>query len=308
MRRHARWLFATTAALFLATLALVWRQPAQQASAPAVPPPAAQPPAAAATPSSAPLPPSPAAAPPPSSFAERRASLDQRAAAGDTEAAAELGGTLAACWRYAPRSREKLEQSVINDIAAGEKPPRPIAGTSPSAELQLLLKERSQRELDVRCGNLGTAMWTWDEAARAPALLERAADAGNVQAMLDYARFAFVDIDGADEVLQQAEEILRRKHKARALLRQALQRGDARALRLLGEAYASGPVEQPDAFAAYVHMSAFFESPAAQDWPPRLRELLLQTLAQRLDAAEVARARQQASQQYAKFQAGGGTR
>lgn len=306
MQPHARWLFVTAAALVVVAPALVWLKSAPQAPSVAAPTAVAQPPAAAAVASSPP--PSPAAPLQTLSFAERRAGLDQRAAAGNADAAAELGGTLAACWRYAPRTREKLEQAVIDDIAADEKSPRLIAGLAPSPELQLLLKERSQRELDVRCGNLGTATWKWDEAARAPALLERAADAGNVQAMLDYARFAFNDIDGADEVLPQAEEILRRKHKARALLRQALQRGDARALLRLGEAYASGPVEKPDAFAAYVHMSAFFESPAAQDWPPRLRELFLQTLAQRLDAAEVTRAQEQARQQYREFQAQGAAR
>lgn len=306
MRRYARWLFVIAAALFLGALALVWLKPAPQAPPVAAPTAVAQPPTAAAGASSPP--PSPAAPLQTVSFAERRAALDQRAAAGDAEAAAELGGTLAACWRYAPRTRAKLEQAVIDRIAAGEEEPPRIAGTAASAELQLLLKERTQRELDVRCGNLGAATWKWEEAARAPALLERAADAGNVQAMLDYARFAFNDIDGADEVLQQAEEILRRKHKARALLRQALQRGDARALLLLGETYVSGPLEKPDAFAAYVHIGAFFESPVAQDWPPRLRELLLQTLAQRLDAAQVARAQEQARQQYREFQAQGAAR
>ncbi|MCQ4163395.1 hypothetical protein [Tahibacter harae] len=306
MRFQARFVFLLAAAAFLAALAYVWLKPAQQgataaatsaappATAAAAVPPPAEPPAAAAAAAAAPE--------QAASFAERRAVLDQRAAAGDAAAAAELGGILANCWRYVPATQEKIEEAVVNGLAGNVEAPL-VAGVPAPPELLLLMLQQSQQELARRCTNLGPR-WKWREMAQVPALLERAADAGQVQAMLDYAQHAFIDYGAAAEMLQDADEVKRRKEKARAFLRQALRRGEARALLLQADAYAAGPLENIDPFAAYAYMSAFFASAAAQDWPPRLRELYLQTVAQRLDPAQIAQARERGLQIYQDFQNG----
>lgn len=306
MRRHARSLFVIAAALFVATLIFVWLKPAQQGATVAEA--ATAPPLAAAVSASPqPQPPVPvtaaATAAQAATFIERRSALEQRAAAGDAAAAAELGGILATCWRYTPTTPESLEEAVVNGLAGNVEAPL-VADVPVSPELLLLMLQQSQQELARRCADVGGVKWKWHEMARAPALLERAAEAGQVQAMLDYAQHAFADYGSTADMLQDADEVKRRKEKARAFLRQALRRGEARALMLQADAYAAGPLEDIDPLAAYAHMSAFFESPAAQDWPPRLRELYLQTVAQRLDAAQVEQVRARGRQLYQDFRAG----
>lgn len=304
MRLQARSVFVMAAAVFFAALAYVWLKPAQQGAtaagtaaarpATAAAEPAQPPPAAAAA--------APAAPAQAATFAETRVVLEQRVAAGDAAAAAELGGILATCWRYVPATPAKIEEAVVNGLAGNVEPPR-VAGVPVPPELLLLMLQQSQQELARRCANLGTR-GEWREMAQAPALLERAADAGQVQAMLDYAQYAFVDYGTSAEMLQDADEVKRRKEKARAFLRQALRRGEARALLLQADAYAAGPLENIDPFAAYAYMSAFFASTAAQEWPPRLRELYLQTVAQRLEPAQIVQARERGLQIYRDFQAG----
>jgi len=274
------------------------RAPAARADGTPTPPSSARSPVATLPPAPPVPPTSPANAP-----TGHRADLEQRAAAGDADAAAELGGLFVLCRHYQARSAEELEDDVISGMADGEEPPR-IAGTPASPELVTLIVQQSQSELDRRCSGIDAGKLRWEDAARAPALLERAADAGRVQAMLDYARYAFADYGDTEQLLADADEVIRRKEKARAFLRQALRRGEAQALLLLGDAYASGPLEKIDPARAYAYMSAFFESPAAQDWPPRLREGYLQALAQRLDTTQIARARADGEQIYRDFQAG----
>ncbi|HVH33836.1 MAG TPA: hypothetical protein VM847_06980 [Tahibacter sp.] len=230
------------------------------------------------------------------------ADLERRTAAGDAEAAGELGGIIGTCRHYSPVSTQNIEETVVDGMAAGVDPPL-IAGSPVSPELLVLVLQQGQPELDRRCAGIDKDQLSGN-LARVPGLLERAADAGQVQAMLDYPRHAFAGFGGTPRMLAEADEVARRKTKARAYLREALRRGEARALLLLGDAYASGPLEKVDPLLAYAHVGAFFQTPAGQEWSPRLRELYLQALAQHLDAPQLERARQQAMQIYRDFQSG----
>jgi len=300
MRRTTRLLVSAAAALFIAALAQVGLKSAR--TSPSAPSPVAATPAVSPSDaSSRPVVAAPAK-PPPLSSSDRLAELDRSAAAGDVDAAAEFGGLLGVCGHYSPVSAANIEESVVTGMAAGLEPPQ-IAGTPAPPELVILLMQQAQPELDQRCAGIDVKQ-LWEGQARAPALLERAADAGRIQAMLDYSRHAFAGYGGVNDMLSQMDEIARRKQKARAYLRRAASLGEARALLLLGDAYASGPLEKIDPQQAYAYMSAFFRSAAAQDWPPRLRELYLQTLAQHLDAAQLAQARAQGLQLYRDFEAG----
>lgn len=311
MRRHARSLFVFAAAVFLAVLGLIWVKPAPQREALVESPGAPQAAAAASKPAApAAVSPAPTAAAAVAvtpaqtlAFAERRTTLEQRAAAGDAAAAAELGGILANCWRYTPTTTQNIEDAVVNGLAGDVETPL-VAGVPVPPELLLLMLQQSQQELARRCADVGNIKWKWKEMAQAPALLERAADAGQVQAMLDYAQHAFADYGSTEDMLRDADELKRRKEKARAFLRRALRHGEARAFMLQADAYAAGPLEKIDPAAAYAHMSAFFESPAAQDWPPRLRELYLQIVAQRLDAQQIQQAQERGRQLYQDFRNG----
>ncbi|WP_386066794.1 hypothetical protein ACFJIW_20105 [Tahibacter sp. UC22_41] len=307
MRRGTGLLLAACVILVLAAAVQVWRQSPRPPAPAASPAPAAA--AAVATPAPAipkavasPVPP-PAAAPPAvNATADRVAELERRAATGDAEAAGELGGIIGTCRHYSPISTQNIEETVVDGMAAGVDAPL-IAGSPVSPELLVLVLQQGQPELDRRCAGIDRDQLS-GKLSRVPALLERAADAGQVQAMLDYPRQAFAGFGGTARMLAEADEVARRKTKARAYLREALRRGEARALLLLGDAYASGPLEKVDPLLAYAHVGAFFQTPAGQEWSPRLRELYLQVLAQHLDAPQLERARQQAMQIYRDFQSG----
>ncbi|MBN8738340.1 MAG: sel1 repeat family protein [Xanthomonadaceae bacterium] len=298
MRRSSVLLAA--AGLLLAAAACVWLAGVRTAPAPAAASPAAPAPAAPSVPPVAAA--ASASASASNLSADRRADLDRRVAAGDVDAMAELGGIIGVCRHYSPISAQHIEETVVDGMAAGVEPPL-IAGKPVSPELLVLMLQQGQPELDRRCAGIDRRQLR-DDLDRAPALLERAADAGSVEAMLDYSRYAFAGYGGTDQMLADADEVARRKEKARAYLRESLRRGDARALLLLGDAYASGPLEKIDPLQAYAYASAFFQSPAGQEWSPRLRELYLQALAQQLDAQQLIQARENAAQISRDFQAG----
>lgn len=304
MRRSTGLLVAACAVLVLAAAVHVWRQDART-PAPAASPVAVAAPAPMAAPAPA-APPAAASSAPPAAAtaatADRFAELERRAAAGDVEAAGELGGIIATCRHYSPIGTQNIEQTVVDGMAAGVDPPL-IAGSPVSPELLVLMLQQGQPELDRRCAGIDPHQLSGNRV-RVPDLLERAADAGQVQAMLDYPRYAFEGFGGTTRMLAEADEVARRKTKARAYLREASRRGEARALLLLGDAYASGPLEKIDPLLAYAHASAFFQTPAAQEWSPRLRELYLQALAQHLDASRLEQARRQGMQLYRDFQSG----
>lgn len=276
------------------------------AAAPLRPLPAKSPvPAAATTPAKA----APAAAAPASTaaaiaFQQRRSDLERRAAGGDDAAAAELGSLLATCVNYTGGTAEEMEDLVVSGMASGVEAPQ-LGGKPMTAELLVLLLQSSLREFEARCRG-APGLVKEDEKRAALDYLQRGADAGHVEAMIDYARYAFQDFSGGENMIVQADEVLRRKRLAAAYLEQAVARGAADALQLRAEIRSRGGVLPRDSVAAYADAYAFSLTDQGQAWPARQRELYLAALAQPLDAARLAQARQQGQTLWQRCCGGGG--
>ncbi|MBX3693518.1 hypothetical protein [Dokdonella sp.] len=134
-------------------------------------------------------------------------------------------------------------------------------GQNPSgdAEFDLIAREleRLSAERD-RCAGIDDALF----ASRIN-LLERAAKAGNTDAMLDYVDWGLQDIGGYDGVLRNFDEVARRRSLAGGFLNAALAAGDCRALGVLAEAYAGGRSRRNWVFAANPYLAAVYGEAAA---------------------------------------------
>lgn len=225
------------------------------------------------------------------SFLQRRNELARRAQGGDDAAAAELGSLLATCANYLGGTAQAMEELVVSGMAAGVDAPH-LGGKPIAPELLVLLLQSSLSEVEARCRGAPGQMAD-DSQRSALDYLQHGADAGHVDAMVDYARYAFQDFSGADDMIVRADEVLRRKRRAAAYLEQAVARGNAAALQLRAEIRSRGGVLPRDDDAAYADAYAFSLTPEGRAWPARQRELYLAALAQPLDAQRLARAQQQ---------------
>ena len=230
------------------------------------------------------------------SFAQRRSDLERSARAGDAVAAAELGGLLATCVNYNGGTVEEIEDLVVSGLASGVEVP--ILGGRPiSPELLVLVLQDTQRELESRCSGMAGQVKFADQRA-AIALLQQGADAGRVEAMLDYVRFTFQDFEDGKDMLVHADEVLQRKRRAVTYLAQAIAAGSADALQLRAEIQSEGGVLPRNSLAAYADAYAYSLTAQGQQWSARQRELYLDALAQPLTAAQREQARQQGLAQW----------
>lgn len=224
-------------------------------------------------------------------FQQRRTELERRAQGGDDAAAAELGSLLATCVNYFGGTAQDMEDIVVSGMASGVEAPL-LGGKPISPELLVLLLQSSLRDVETRCRG-APGQIADDQKRTALDYLQRGADAGHVDAMVDFARFAFQDFADGDEMILHAEEVLRRKRRAAAYLETAVARGSAEALQLRSEIRSRGGVLPRNSVAAYADAYAFSLTAEGRAWPARQRELFLAALAQPLDAARLAQAQQQ---------------
>ena len=99
-------------------------------------------------------------------------------------------------------------------------------------------------------------------------LLEKAAAAGNTDAMLDYADWGLQDMDGYNAILRNFDEVARRRTQAAGVLNRAHALGDCRALGVLAEAYAGERgrrnwIVSADPYLASVYSEAGLLAPGA---------------------------------------------
>ncbi len=134
-------------------------------------------------------------------------------------------------------------------------------------------------------------------------LLEKAALAGNTDAMLDYADWGLQDMDGYNTLLLRFDEVARRRELAARFLNNALVLGDCRALPVLAEAY-SGSVPRrawivsADPYMAAVYTQAQAQAPATLSDPGHVQSWsnLFDVRSEPLDPARRDAARAQAAQ------------
>lgn len=151
---------------------------------------------------------------------------------GRADAAHELAMQLVHCQRARNLgSDDQIRERLLRRF-------RGRGGQSPSsdAELDTVAREleRLSSERD-RCAGIDDDLF-----ATRLQLLERAAQAGNTDAMLDYVDWGLQDIAGYDAVLRNFDEVARRRALAAGFLSRALSLGDCRALGVMAEAYAGG--------------------------------------------------------------------
>jgi TPR repeat protein len=226
----------------------------------------------------------PASATAPEDFATRLERLERAALTGDADAAAELGDLLSLCREYAPMSAQAIEDSIVTGAAANEPLPS-IGGKPVTPEFLILLLRQGYAELDRHCAGSERVVDA-TRARAAPDWLQRAADAGRVEAMTSYAHHVLV------QQANDPEDAGTDARRARALdyLEGAVRAGDARALQLRSDAQTHGYGLPADPIGAYTDLYVFARTALGRSWPPRLIELYLQALAQPLDAAQLAEA------------------
>jgi len=283
MTRRHRWL---SAGAFVVALAAVAWFASHRASAPieplrsaSAPPAAASGVAAAAAPQTAAVVQPTASRPdmgPQHELPDFRVPLDEAvpllveyAKAGDVMAGLELSSRLGVCTEYAQRAARESDE---RDREIIEKDQHDERFTDEERAPRIAFV---QSRIDTNARNL-------HDCERLPADLlahrldgvDRAAQAGNIWAKLEYAGFALADYDSVAAIVANPEEAIARREKARAYLMEVLQSGDPRSLRELAEGYAPGSISTrlfaPDASKAYAYayaaMLAGVFRPEQLDW------------------------------------------
>ena len=134
-------------------------------------------------------------------------------------------------------------------------------GQSPASDAELDTVAREIERLSTereRCAGIDADMF----ASRLD-LLEKAANAGNTDAMLDYADWGLQDMGGYDSLLRNFDEVARRRTLAAGFLNRALSLGDCRALGVMAEAYAGGRGRRIWVYTANPYLAAVYGEAAA---------------------------------------------
>ena len=222
-------------------------------------------------------------------FEERRLDLEQRARMGDGHAAWQLGFALANCNGYVPISDAELEDGIVESFATGLMKTE----STPDAWLQKLRLGQAQRQRD--CQNVsGLNESHLDNNANIKAFqwMELGASLGDADAQAMYSALAFQSFDSRN-ALAGAEQIRERKRLAIEYLQRSLAQGDGLALQRLSKAHSDGLLFPADAEVAYSYLFAFSLTPRASDFVPGLLAFALDTGAQALDAATLARSQEE---------------
>ena len=225
-------------------------------------------------------------------FANDRIELDRRARAGDSKAALRLAGILTKCPGYRPVSDAELEDRVVDGLARQRQAPT-VDGKPLPPEVLIEYAQRNQRERNALCA--GTKETDFDpEGDRETALrlLQRAADAGDLDAMLEYGTLDFIDLRMNSQawLVDHAEAIRERKQRVSDYLGRVLASGDARALRAYGNEYLYGRLFPRDPSKAYAYYYAFSRSAAGTESGPWMSRMPLQFPASELSPEQLTRA------------------
>lgn len=213
----------------------------------------------------------PAAAPLPNGdFAQDRPELERRAREGDAKAALRLARVLTNCRGYRPVSDAELEKRVVDGIARRRNAYSLDAKPLPP-EVLLDYAQREAREKDALCAGTKEQDFEPDNDLKtALRILQRAADAGDAEAMLEYTGLDFLDLRLASPaaLIDHAEDMRERKRRVVDYLSRLQASGDARALKAYGDEYLYGRLYPWNVQKAYAYYYAYAQSDAAQAEKP----------------------------------------
>lgn len=237
--------------------------------------------------------PPPAEPLPSGEFAQIRTELDRRARDGDDKAALQLARVLTNCRGHRSVSDAELERRIVDGLAHKSNAVM-VDGMPVPPEVLLDLARRRRDELDVLCaGTKETDFDADNDRGTALRVLQRTADAGDIDAMLEYATIDYVDLRMASPawLVDHAEAVRERKQRVAGYLKHLLASGDARVLKAYGDEYLYGRLFPRDVSKAYAYYYAWSRSTAGSGDNPWRARLALQYPESELSPEQIAQAR-----------------
>lgn len=205
-------------------------------------------------------------------FAHVRNTLEARAQAGDAEAAYRLGNVIGQCRTYQPIPDTAFAVLLARFAAMGDSVR--MGGRPVDDDLNLDAMLERKQELDDLCDGTDDLATTADVDA-AHAWLARAAEQGHALAMVHYADHAFAAFPTHADLLENAEEVVRRRERARLWMHRAFELGEVESLYALSVAYSPNGILGDDPVRALAYLQAYRDSGSARAATARLGDALL---------------------------------
>lgn len=207
------------------------------------------------------------------------------AESGDTDAEVELSFRLSVCTKHALRASDEADRSDL-DMIETDKTDDHFNDEQRAVRAANMHARVDQRAYDRKAcgelpGDLRSNWLTW---------IDQAAQSGNTNAMLEYARLSTADYDSVNAIVTDVDTAIERRDKARAYLQEALQLGDLRSLSDLAYAYFESSGNTPSVYAAdasQAYAYAYASTLAGVSRPGDL-EWVMSKSAESLDARQLA--------------------
>lgn len=201
-------------------------------------------------------------------FDAQREQLEVAAANGDAHAAFRMGNVIAHCMEYRPLASGRVAQ-MLATLVAGAGSSIQIGGRPLNDDRSLDLLVFAQEEAARVCADTDSLR------ARPPALdayayIAQAADAGHPAAMALYPDLAFRDFRTPSALIENANEVERRRTRARAYLRRAVASGSPESLLAASKAYSADGWLADDPEQALAYWLAYASTSDAKRIPESL--------------------------------------
>ncbi|NZA25660.1 hypothetical protein H0E84_04635 [Luteimonas sp. SJ-92] len=196
-------------------------------------------------------------------FDSVRAELESRARAGDAEAAYRLGNVLGHCLSY-ERMPMGAFIAIIAQAAAYFGDAFQLAGRPIDSDITVDALLDARQEMDELCKGTEDLAETAG-AADAHAWMLRAVALGHTTAMAHYPDHAFTEFKTHAELLDNADEVARRRDRAKTLIGRALKAGEPEALYAYATAHGPDGILQDDPVRMLAYWSAYRQVSTASE-------------------------------------------
>lgn len=217
-----------------------------------------------------------------------RDELERRAHAGDAEAAYRLGHVMANCRRYEPMADGVFADMLVKGGGMLRGMMR-IAGRPVEEQEMLDILVYSKELMDRTCAGAIDLAATVDPGD-AHRWIDRAAALGHPRAMAEYSQVAFAEFQTHHALLDNADEVARRRDRAEVLLDGALRAGEPTALAAAAKWHGSDGVRRGDPVRALAYWLAYSRSSEGRALPRAVLKLGRERFTSGLDAARVRQA------------------
>lgn len=233
-------------------------------------------------------------------FQDVRAELEVRARAGDARAAYRLGQVLSRCLDYKPMPGGEFTEMLVRAVARGSDNVR-IGGRKLDDPDLLDMMLYAKDQADTICKDVGELPGS-ARKGEARAWLQLAAEQGHTKAMVEYGAFAFDDMASDGDLLDNVEEVVARRERARGYLRRAFEAGEPESLVALAAAHGSKPYLGRDPTQALAYFNAYLRTDAGRKWPRGLVNMFEEQLTADVSAAQSREAERRSLQISQAFQ------